>query len=75
MAIDTAQKRASVAGCGRPWMRGIVPTASKDEAWRHTVGNTYAGFNLDNPGGAPILADGRMTTITSRFTRPTEIRG
>lgn len=56
-------------------MRGIVPTASKDEAWRHTVGNTYAGFNLDNPGGAPILADGRMTTITSRFTRPTEIRG
>ncbi len=75
MAIDTAQKRASVVGVGRPWLRGIVPTAAKDEPWRHTVGNVYAGFNLDNIGGAPPTADGRMTTIDRRFSRPTEILG
>lgn len=75
MAIDTAQKRVSVTGVGRPWLRGIVPTASKNEPWRHTVGNSYAGFNLEDPGAGPAVADGRMTTIAKRFTRPEQVLG
>jgi hypothetical protein len=42
MAIDSASKRASVPGVARPWMRSHWP-GTKDAAWRHSVGNSYAG--------------------------------
>jgi len=41
MAIDTVAKRASVPGIARPWSRGLYPDATKAEAWRASVGNTY----------------------------------
>jgi len=43
MAIDTREKRASVLGVARPWMRSITPDASRGETWRKTVGNIYSG--------------------------------
>jgi len=42
MALDTREKRASVPGVARPWMRGIYPNATKGQAWREAVGNSYA---------------------------------
>jgi len=55
MALDTAAKRSSVPGVGRPWMRGITPDATKSEAWRHSVGNTYAGFSFAAPVTAEVV--------------------
>lgn len=74
MAIDTQQKRMSVAGCGRPFMRATFPVTTPTEAWRASVAHTYSGNSFDGGAGVP-LADGRMTTINRRFTRPTEILG
>ena len=41
--IDTAQKRFSVPGVGRPFMRSQFPVAAKGIAWRVSVGLTYSG--------------------------------
>ena len=46
MAIDTSQKRASVVGVGRPWIRSTYPNATQDILWRSSVGNIYA-INLE----------------------------
>lgn len=46
MAIDSAAKRASIPGVGRPWMRSISVDATKPAAWRQAVGNLYAGSPL-----------------------------
>ncbi len=39
--IDTALKRRSVSGVPMPWMIGVTPDATPDEAWRRSVGWTY----------------------------------
>ena len=41
MAINTREKRASVLGVARPWMRDKFPTLDLDQAWRTASGNTY----------------------------------
>lgn len=50
MAIDTIEKRASVLGVARPWMRDKLP-GTVDEAWRLASGNVYAG-NALSPSAA-----------------------
>lgn len=77
MALDTAAKRASVPGVGRPWMRGITPDATKPEAWRHSVGNTYAGFSFSAPVvGIPIVSVvAGITPIAPDATAPTKAFG
>ncbi len=45
MAIDTEEKRMSVPGVGRPWMRTHFPTTI-DKQWRSGVGLTYNAFLL-----------------------------
>ena len=42
MAIDTQQKRMSVMGVGRPWMRAHFP-GTINAAWRLATGNVYSG--------------------------------
>ena len=46
MAIDSKEKRASVLGVGRPWMRDKFPVATPDEEWRISSGNAYGGNAL-----------------------------
>lgn len=46
MAIDTKEKRATVLGVGRPWMRDKFPVATPDEEWRISSGNAYGGNAL-----------------------------
>ena len=46
MAIDTKEKRASVLGVGRPWMRDKFPVATLTEAWRIASGNAYGGNSI-----------------------------
>jgi len=45
MAIDNREKRQSVPGAGRPWMRSH-DTATIDEQWRLGAGNVYNGNTL-----------------------------
>lgn len=52
MAIDTREKRASVPGVGRPWMRGKNPDGTKVAGWRAASGNAYSG----NAFGAPAVS-------------------
>ena len=46
MALDTAIKRASVPGVGRPWSRGVKPDAAHGLPWRYMVGNAYNGSEV-----------------------------
>ncbi len=46
MAIDSKEKRASVLGVGRPWVRDKFPVATPDEEWRISSGNAYGGNAL-----------------------------
>ncbi len=55
MALDTKEKRASVIGVGRPWMRDKFPIATPDEQWRATSGLTYGG-NALTPGAGRIMS-------------------
>ncbi len=52
MAIDSAEKRQSVPGVGRPWMRSQFPVATPDEQWRAGVANSYGGNALTPTAGA-----------------------
>ncbi len=56
MALDTAAKRAAVAGVGRPWMRGQFPSAGKGREWRSSVGLSYPVANFQAP---PVVVAGK----------------
>lgn len=74
MAIDSQQKRMSVVGVGRPYMRAQFPVTTPTAEWRANVGNVYSGNTFD--GGAPAATqDGKMVTPARHFTRPAEILG
>lgn len=47
MAIDTADKRRSVAGV--PLGTGITPDATNSLAWRQQVGWSYSGIPAASP--------------------------
>ncbi len=55
MALDSKEKRASVIGVGRPWMRDKFPIATPDEQWRATSGLTY-GSNALSPDAGRIMS-------------------
>lgn len=54
MALDSKEKRASVIGVGRPWLRDKFPVATPDEQWRATTGLTYGGNALTPAVGGRI---------------------
>ena len=55
MAIDSREKRASVLGVARPWMRTKEPGAV-DEAWRAATANEYAGNALSPAEGGRVMS-------------------
>ena len=63
MAIDTQQKRMSVASMGLPWMQTVRPVANPTEAWRLNVGSIYAGLAI-----ATIIGGNWFRLIAKRFT-------
>lgn len=62
MAIDTAEKRRSVAAIPYGWAgASVTPTLSKDAEWRQEVGWSYAGIAAATVSIAAILVD--LTTL------------
>lgn len=62
MAIDSAEKRRSVAGVGVPGIvLGVTPNASKDGEWRQQVGWGYSGIVPGNP--ATLLVDAMLVDM------------
>ncbi len=60
--INTREKRASVLGVGRPWMRNKEPSTDKDQEWRMATANTYGGNPLAAGGSTvPVLDEGMLT--------------
>ena len=55
MAIDDQQKRMSVTGVGRPYLRGHF-TGTINEAWRLAAGNVYSGNTLTPVVGGRIMS-------------------
>lgn len=49
MAVDSRLKRASIAGLALPFLLGVTNDATKPQAWRQTVANSYAGIEADEP--------------------------
>lgn len=54
MAIDTREKRASVAGINRLAGPSVTPNASKDQEWRQEVGYSYSGIAAGGAVGVSI---------------------
>lgn len=63
MAIDTAEKRFSMMGLGKPHIKLMVPTGSVDAPQRSTMLDLYSGIALAAPSGFVI------------FPRPRGVRG
>ena len=64
MAIDTAEKRRSVAGiAGFPMGPAVTPNASPDQEWRQEVAWSYSGILADLPP-VVVVSD----TFPSGFT-------
>ena len=56
MAINTAEKRRSVAHVARFWSGlGLTPNVAKDQEWRQEAGRSYSG----------ILASGAVAVVNS----------
>ncbi len=54
MAIDTKEKRASVAGIALPFQMGLTPNATHDAEWRAEAGNAYP-YSYGAPSGVGAL--------------------
>ncbi len=54
MALDSAAKRQSVPGAGRPWMRGQLPSVGKGREWRSSAGLSYPVADFE-PAIAAII--------------------
>ncbi len=54
MALDSRQKRMSVVGVGRPWLRTKMPSISNELAWRMASGLSYAGNAITGPPSTVI---------------------
>lgn len=51
MAIDTAEKRRSVAGIPFFIFLGVTPNVAKDAEWRQQAGWGYSGIAASGGGG------------------------
>ena len=60
MAIDTAEKRQSVPGIGRPWHRVVFPIATPDVQWRASVGNSWGANGIEAP---PVVGGRIMSSL------------
>lgn len=56
MAIDSAEKRRSIAHIARRWSgAGVTPNTAKDVEWRQEAGRGYPG--IEPSGDAPIQSE------------------
>jgi len=69
MAIDDAEKRQNITGCGRPYMRSHFPQSAPDEEWRIAGGHAYSGNTLGTP---PPFSYFRSTRSGSRWRRSSD---
>ena len=75
MALNTREKRASVLGVARPWMRDKFPTLDLDEAWRTASGNSYviATLQIITLLGGIATAEAFETDATISASTPQSI--
>jgi len=55
MTLDTKDKRVSVIGAGRIYLRDKNPQAGKDDSWRKATGQCYSAPALTAPVLLPIV--------------------
>lgn len=68
MAIDTAEKRRSVAGIlGYLWGPGVTPSASHDADWRQEAGYGYVGVPV---AVAAVVASMVWSGLSGLTTHP-----
>lgn len=67
MAIDSAEKRRSIAGLPH-LIPGITPNASKDQEWRQESGWGYSGILAGNTPIPPTNT--RVPFVRRRRQRP-----
>jgi hypothetical protein len=68
MAIDTAEKRKSIAGIPTGW--GVTSNATPDAEWRAEVGWAYSGISYgaavsDSPIAKLCISDRPATTLVT----------
>ncbi len=77
MAIDSKEKRASVIGVGRPYLRDKFPVATPDTEWRASSGLAYGAYIIATTIVTVAVAlvsevDTAFTTIASRLIAITQ---
>ena len=55
MALDTAEKRASVVSLAYAAPPTVTPNASHDSEWRLEAGWGYSGISITAIGGQPVM--------------------
>jgi hypothetical protein len=59
VAIDSAEKRKSVAGITLLWGPGVTPNVAKDAEWRQQAGYGYSGISA----GAVVVTVGNNSQV------------
>jgi hypothetical protein len=71
MAIDTAEKRRSVAGVGLViFGPAVTPTVGKDQEWRQQSAWSYSGILAESPVAADPAEFFRIPSIPRLATIP-----
>jgi hypothetical protein len=55
MALDTAEKRASVVSLAYAAPPTVTPNATHDSEWRREAGWGYSGISVTAVGGQPVM--------------------
>lgn len=63
MAVDSAEKRRSVAGIQWTLIPSVTNSATQDQEWRQEAGWSYSGILA---GGAAAVVSGHEVCVTKR---------
>lgn len=64
MAVDTARKRASALGVGRPYLRLVIPTGTIDQFARENIADSYGGILAASPPVVDACVLGLVSKIS-----------
>lgn len=67
MAVDTRERRQSVASLGLPWMGANVTPAPIDVEWHQESGYSYPGIT---PSGSSPVTSGPSFTWQESYAAP-----
>ena len=70
MALDSLEKRRTVPGVGRPWMRMKHPVATPDVQWRMAVGLTYGDVALAQEIPTVIVRSPQFLLTVGKMMNP-----